>query len=785
MDGYAPCAMQSSDAFPSPTVDRVPPAVPRPGNLPAELDRFVGRSAELAALARAMERSRLVTVTGVGGIGKTRCALRAAQDRQDRFCDGVWLVELSALRDPALLEDTVAGALGLARVQSGVPGAGHHARRAAAAAGHEPYPEAGALGGQGPPGRHARQRHRLLAERLADRELLLVLDGYERIVGECARLAAELLRRAPGVRVLAAGRRPLEIAGERVLPLAPLPVPGDAVQLFADRAAAVLPGFAVTPANRSAVAELCRRLDGLPLALELAAVRLRALSVEQLLDRLEDRFALLTGGDRSAPERHHALRTAIGWSHELCTPAERLLWARLSVFAGQFDLDAAEYLCAGDGLEAEDVLPTLESLVAQSVAIREDGPGGVRYRMIDTVREYGAGWLEAQGDGERLRRRHRDWYLGLATWCELDWFGPRQDEVAARIGSDLPNLRLALDYCLSRAEEAHIGQYLAATLWFYWVGCGRLNEGRHWLERAAEAESGNDETRTKTLWALGYVSVLQGDALAALAALHECQELAERSGNTAAAACALHHTGSLALLSDDLPRAEELLGAALERYREIGELNSHQLMGQVALALTMAFRGDVDGAVELCEEVRDVCRDHGERWTLAYALYVLAYAAWARGEPEGARDMLRECLAIDHCLHDLVGAALALELLALLTEDSGGGDAYEAAVLQGAAAGIWPAVGRRRFGSRLFDTPYALCEERVRTRLGPELYATALAEGSRLDMDTVVARALRGPQPTPPVAAPRARPGRSGTPRRPAVPPPRGGTGDRRPDQRA
>jgi predicted ATPase len=696
-----------SDVFQRHPIDHLDAATLRPGNLPAELNRFVGRAAELDTLLRQLERSRLVTVTGVGGVGKTRFALAAAGRSQDRFCDGVWLAELTALRDPTLLDHCVAAALGITD--------------------------------------HSHRRPRaVLADHLADRELLLVLDGYEQLVDQCAHLVVDLLRRAPAVRILAAGRRPLDIAGEHVMPLAPLPVPGEAVRLFADRAAAVLPGFRVEQGNRATVGELCRRLDGLPLGLELAAVRLRALSVEQLLDRLDDRFALLAGGDRSAPPRHHTLRTAIGWSHELCAPAERLLWARMSVFAGQFDLEAVEYVCAGEELAAEDVLQTVESLVCQSVVTREAGPEGVRYRMLDTVREYGAGWLEAQGDTEQLRQRHRDWFLGLATWCELDWFGPNQAEVAARISGELPNLRLALDHSLGSAEEPRFGQYLAATLWFYWAACGRLVEGRHWLERAVEVDGGNDETLAKALWALGYVSLLQGDTDAALGALQRCRDLAERTENTTAGAYALHHTGTLALLSDDLPRAEELLVAALERYRAIGELNSNVLMAQVELALALILRGDSESAVALCDEVRDICRDHGERWALAYALYGLGYAAWTRGEPERARGLLSECLTIGHGLHDLVGVTLALELLALLVEE--GGDLYETAVLQGAAAALRPAVGLRQFGPRMFDLPHALCGKRARARLGPEVYADALAEGSRLDLDGAVTRALRGPK---------------------------------------
>lgn len=687
------------------------------GSLPAELNSFVGRREELAELGRLLADARLVTVTGVGGVGKTRCALRAARDVQERYCDGVWLAELSALTDPGPLEYAVVEALGLKDHTSKPP-------------------------------------RSVLVEHLAGRRLLLVLDGAEHLVDGVAGLVRELLRRAPGLTVLATGRLPLSVEGEQTFPLPPMP-DADAVRLFTDRAAAGQPGFRLTDANSGAVHELCRRLDGIPLALELAAGRLKALSVDQVLDRLDDRFRLLTGSTRGGLPRHQRLRTAIGWSHELCTPEQRLLWARLSVFAGQFDLDAAEYVCGGPELPDDSVLDVLTDLLTQSVVIREDAASGVRYRMLDTLREYGADWLEATGEAESLRRRHRDWYLGLATWCELDWFSPRQAEVAARVDSELPNLRRAMEYSLDHPQDVHLGQYLAGTLWFYWVGCGRLSEGRHWLDHVLEAEGEHAAHRLKALWVLGYVAVLQGDAIGALAALQECREGAEASTNAIAAAYAVHRSGCLALVSDDMARAEELLREALTRYEEIGELNSNVLMGQVELAMAVAFRGDLAQAVAICEEVAEVCEDHGERWALAYALYVLAYAAHTHGHLGRARELLVECLAIDHAFNDLLGAVLALELLALVTLDEG--DPAEAAVLQGAAERIWPSVGLPLFGSAYYNAPHALCEEKARERLGDGRYETFRREGAALGLDAAVARALEGPaRPVPALPQPRA-----------------------------
>ncbi|MFE2887379.1 ATP-binding protein [Streptomyces sp. NPDC059272] len=669
------------------------------GNLPLEPDRFVGRSAELTELARALGASRLVTVTGPGGVGKSRLAARAAT--RSAPPDGVWRVELAPVRDPELVDFAVVEALGLTDHTARLP------------------------------------REALLGH-LAERQLLLVLDGFEHLVEVCAELVAELLGRVPGLRVLAVGRRPLELAGERIVTVAPLGE-DEALELFADRAAQQ----GVVLEDEPGVRELCRRLDGIPLAVELAAGRLRALTPGELLARFDDRFRLLAGGRRDALPRHQALRTAIGWSHELCTPEERLLWARLSVFAGRFDLEAAEYVCGGDGLTSDGVLDVLSELLAQSVVVRDETPTGVRYRMLDTIRAYGADWLEATGDAPRLRRRHRDWYLGLATWCELDWFSPRQGEVAARVEAELPNLRAALEYCLTEPDETHLGQYLAGSLWFYWAGCGRLAEGRHWLEQAVQLDAedtANDQSRLKALWVLGYVAILQGDTVPALAALQECREEADQAANPTAVAYAEHRTGCLALVTDDMARAETLLRSALDRYQQIGELNSNVLMGQVELAMTRAFQGDLADAVKLCEDVRRVCEDHGERWTRAYALYVLAYVAWSDGELVLARDLLADCLGSAHGFRDLLGSVLAVELLALVTVAEG--DAAEAALLQGAASGMWPSVGLPLFGSAYYNAPHELCEAMARERLGDERYDGCVREGARLGREAAVARAL-------------------------------------------
>src|SRR5215469_2038154 len=352
------------------------------GNLPAELTSFVGRRGELAEVRRLLAGSRLVTLTGIGGVGKTRLALRAAAGLRRAFRDGVWLVQLDQVRDEALVAQAVAGALGL-QDRAG-------------------YPPAAAL-----------------ADYLAGRQLLLVLDNCEHVVDAVAKLADTLLRAAAGLRVLATSRESLNMTGESVLAVPPLAAPEagrslsvaelarfPAIGLFAERAAQVVAGFALTEANAAAVASICRRLEGLPLAIELAAAWLPVLSPEQIDVRLGDRLGLLTRAGRARPARQQTLRASIEWSYGLCSQPERLLWARCSVFAGGFELDAAEGVCADDRLAAGRVLDLLAALAGKSILTVEHREGGARYRLPETLREFGQERLHESGEDTTLRRRH-------------------------------------------------------------------------------------------------------------------------------------------------------------------------------------------------------------------------------------------------------------------------------------------------------------------------------------------------------------------------------------------
>ena len=436
------------------------PSPAGPGNLPVELTSFVGRRTELTEAKRLLSTSRLVTLTGIGGVGKTRLALRVAANTRRAFADGVCLVELGELRDGSLLVEVVATGLGLR----------HRSPRAL----------------------------QTVMEFLAAQELLLILDNCEQVVDAAAELTETLLHACPGLRILATSREALGIGGEAVMRVPPLTVPNpgrepppaglphyDAVTLFAQRATAAVTGFEVTADNAATVTRICARLDGLPLAIELAAARLRAMSPEQILQRLTDRYALLTRGSRGAPTRQQTLRWSIDWSYELCTAEEQQLWARLSVFAGNFELDAAEEVSMDD-VDPDRRLDIVASLVDKSILLREESGNAVRFRMLDTLRDYGRDKLEQAGDYPGLRLRHRNWYRKLALDAEAGWISPQQVSWLVRLDRELPNLREAMEFSLSEpgTASAEAGLQIATALFPFWLSRGLLSEGRRWLDRA-------------------------------------------------------------------------------------------------------------------------------------------------------------------------------------------------------------------------------------------------------------------------------------------------------------
>ncbi|BCN67051.1 ATP-binding protein [Prescottella equi] len=680
------------------------------GNLPLDLTSFVGRRREVAETRRALGASRLVTLTGIGGVGKTRLALRVAADSQRSFADGVWLVEFGERRDPQLVAESVAAALGL-REQSAVP------------------------------------TTRVLTDYLASRNLLLVLDNCEHLIDDVAKLAETLLRSSPDLRILATSREPLAIGGEMVLRVPPMTVPipdestplralaqYEAVNLFAERAAAAVPGFELTDENRNSVVAICTELDGLPLPIELAAARLRAMSVDQVLERLTDRFRLLTGGSRSAPDRQQTLRMSIDWSHDLCNPDERELWRRLSVFTHGFELDAAEAVAAQEHT-SHDLLDVVASLVDKSILIREEHPGVVRYRLLDNLREYGLERLHEAGEFPELRRRHRDWYLMLLDRAEAEWIGPDQSSWITRIERERPNLAAALEYCLTEPGEAENGLRIANVLYIFWISRGLLNEGRLWLARVLAAQGGEPtRERVKALAASAILAANQGDVPMGQALVREARDEAARLDDRLAEIIATHAAGHVQIYADDPAEAIRLLDSIVDAVR-----SGHNILRYISTVLGLATATAVlrrrEETARYTDEVLEITRARGESIYRSYALCMRGLAEW-HDDPAAARPDFAQAAALSGDVDDLLGTAIAVEVLAWTA--AAAGQFERSAILLGAADALWSAAGNPGVVIPALrsnrDEARTLCEG----ALGARAFDTAVRRGCELTLDEVV-----------------------------------------------
>ncbi|GAA0939886.1 ATP-binding protein [Nonomuraea longicatena] len=671
--------------------------------LPVQVTGFVGRPRELAQVSRLLAEARLVSLVGPGGVGKTRLALQSAADVRERFADGVCLVELSGLEDAGLLAHTVAAALGL-------------------------------------PEQHARPTLEHLVECLAGRQVLIVLDTCEHLVEACATLAEVLLRSTPAVTILATTRQPLDVAGEHTLAVAPLPVeePGageGAVALFAQRAAAVVPGFRVDAANHATVAAVCRRLDGIPLAIELATVRLRAIPLEGLLGRLEDRFSLLTAR-RSTLPRHQTLRTTIRWSYDLCEPGERLLWSRLSVFAGSFDLAAAEAVCHDAALPAGRVVELLVGLVDKSVLLRQEG-GGDRYRLLDTLREFGAEQLAAFGQEGAVRQRHLAYFRGLAERFNERAFTGDQLSMYRDVDGERPNLRSALEHALAVAGGEREALRFAVVLWPYWLCGARLVEGRFWLERALERVPEPVAVRAEALGLLGFFAAQQGARREALPWIEESLEIARDLGDERLLADAIHHLAVHRLLSGRSDEGFPLFDDACARMTALGDRRGLMiaLMGKGALH---ALSGEGGKAIEVTGQALALLGGEGagECWLQGYLLFLRGLARWTLGDLAGSVREARAALRMKYALGDHLAVADCLELLAWQAAEQD--RMVRAAWLLGAADRVWQQFAAPLAGAPLLLRHHDRAIEAVRRGLGRERYLAVFRQGASIGLGEAV-----------------------------------------------
>jgi predicted ATPase len=676
-------------------------------NLPAELTSFVGRRQELDEVKRLLSVSRLVTLAGVGGAGKTRLALRVAADRRRAFPDGVWCVELAKLRDPELLVDTVADTLGL-REQSTRP----------------------ALA--------------MLSDYLASRQLLLVLDNCEHLVDAAAALVSGLLRECPDVRVLATSREPLRINGETTLFVPPLSLPDpkqshplgglaafEAITLFSARALAVAPDFRLTEDNYVAVARLCRRLDGLPLAIELAAVLMRVLSPEQVLERLNDRYRLLTGGSRNAPDRQQTLRASIEWSHELCSGPERSLWSRLSVFSGGFELDAVEGICSGEDLPSFAVLDIVASLVDKSILLRSDQDGVVRYELLETLREYGQEQLKESGEYPAVRRRHRDWYQQLVGQAAAEWISDRQEYHFTRLDREHPNIQVALDFCITEPGEAEVALRIAVDLFhFYWWGRGWGSEGRHWLGHALEKATEPSAIRAQALLQESMLTMSRGDLATAKLLLAEGSDLAQQLGDPAGLALGGWASGNASQYGGDVPTAIATFEQALAIVSSPADLPL-RLDLLLSLSIAASVAGDAQRATRCHDEVMAITEPAGECFHRAYSLWALGMMVHRQGDLSRAASLLHQSLRLRQGLDDRTGTAWSIESLAWV--EAADHRSERAATLLGAADQRWKTMGTP-VQAFLHLVPYHdEAERQSRAALGDQAFEAAFSRGSELE----------------------------------------------------
>jgi predicted ATPase/DNA-binding CsgD family transcriptional regulator len=576
-------------------------------------------------------------------------------------------------------------------------------------------------------------------------------------------LVGDVLPAGAGWRVLATSREPLDIAGEQVWPVPPLSVPDaeslavdggvhryEALTLFEDRAAAVQPGFAINPDNEEAVAGVCQRLDGLPLAIELAAVRVRALSVEEILARLEDRYRLLTAGNRAAAPRHQTLRAAVEWSFDLCTELERTLWARLSVFPGEFDIQAAEQVCAGEGLVAQEVLPGVAGLVDKSILTRSERGGHARYRMLDTIRQYGRERLTDSGEELALRRRHRDYYLRLSEQAEAEWFGPNQIEWINLFQTEQANWWAALEFSLAPPDEAHSGLRMAATAGMFSLYVGPIRNGRRCGDYALALDTAPSRERAKALWVASWIALTQGDLAHASSVLDECSELARRLGDETALDYATQFTGRLRTLQNQLPEARTLLEQAAQRHRAAGRLSSPTSAALMYFSMVTDYLGDTERAVSICEECVAISEAHSERWSRSWALWYLAVAWWRSSDRQRAGKYVKDAVHLKRALNDRLGIPFGVDLLGLVA--GADGEPERAAVLFGIGERMWGPIGTPLFGSSTLLDAREQCTARAGEALGERAFQAAFQRGRQLTFDAAVAYAL-GEKTAPPVAA--------------------------------
>ena len=681
-----------------------------PNNLAQQLNSFVGRDRDMAQVQQLLASSRLLTLLGMGGLGKSRLSVQVAAVVLDNYPDGVWFVELASLVDPQLVPQAVASVLGVKEEPGGT------------------VTDA-------------------LVRFVRDRQLLVVLDNCEHVVQACAVLAKRLLEAGPKVQVLVSSRDSLRIAGEIVFPVAPLPAPHkdettsidalmaiDSVRLFIDRAKAVQPGFRLNEDSVRAVAEICRRLDGIPLAIELAAARVRSMSVEQIAARLEDRFRLLNRGDRTAMPRQQTLRALIDWSHDLLDPSERAVFRRLAVFSGGWSLEAAESVCAGDDVGEIEIINLLAALVEKSLVVLD--ADGTRYRFLETVRLYASELLIRSADAATTRSRHRDYFLHLAERIAPELMGPDQAAALRRLDLESENILSSHGYCVRREDGAEQACRLVRAVKHYWFIRGMLNLGYQLTVEAVSLPSVQPDSaaRCEALWVAGQIASYTGRYEEAQRFLRDSLAIARHHGDRRMIVNVENFLSLAALGLGDRAAARFHCSKALQLARELGS-KLEVAVAANALAQLNRLDGELVSAESLYTEVVGIARELGIKEFIALGILGLAMVSVSRQSAGRARELLTEALAIADETGSMPARQSALEvaagLAALQTDAARCARLYGAAEAQSTRTGV-----RRDPADQAFLQPL-LAESRA--AIGDSRFMSAEATGRVMSFEQALA----------------------------------------------
>ena len=697
------------------TIDALPAEFPpihsleTPSNLPVQRTSFVGRAREVARIKELLRGPGLLTLTGPGGSGKTRLALHAARELLDDYPDGVFFIELAPITEPRLVPSSIAGSVG------------------ARAEGARPVLDT-------------------LRDHVRDREMLLIVDNFEQVL-DASSVVADLLGAAPRIRILVTSREPLHIMGEQEFTVPPMDVPDigqlaapeelmnyEGVALFVQRARAVDPGFRLTEANAPTVAELCLRLDGLPLAIELAASRVKLLSPQAILERLENRLKLLTGGPVDLPARQRALREAIGWSYDLLAKAERALFRRLSVFRGGWTLDAAETVANPAGELGHDPLEVLGSLVDKSLAIRSPTASDVvRFRMLETIREFGVEQLESAGEAA-TRERHTSYFLQAAEAAQPHLRGIQRKRWLDGLELEHDNLRAALRRAID-AGHAQIGLRLVASLWRFWHLRGHLAEGRRWAEEVLALPAASERTaeRARALTALGGLAYWQEDVPATRGAYEEALAIARELGDRSAEAEGIYNLAYVPAYEGDIAGAVLLFEESRAAFEELGIRRGVADVLWI-LGIVARLEGDLSRSRALAEESLLLHRQGEDLFGVTDALHTLGRTALAQNDLATAASSFLEALDNDEQVGNRTGMAIVMDNLA--AKASAEGKHLRALRLAGASEAIKEAAGGHA-PPPLIDLPDP--REAAREALGKAAVEAAWEEGRAMTLDQALA----------------------------------------------